>query len=398
MESEDIRIDAYSYDLPEHRIAHFPVEPRDHSRLLLYRNRQMSDRRFFELPGCIPPGSLMIFNNSRVIHARLLFATSTGAQVEVFCLEPSEQGNDRKWNCLVGNLKKWREPFLEKTVDLPSGKVQLRVQLLQKKEDCYEVEFLPQTEGLLITDVIEHCGLLPLPPYIKRMAEKADEASYQTVYAGSTGSVAAPTAGLHFTPAVLDALSQKNITQAFLTLHVGAGTFAPVKAETMKDHVMHSERIVLHVHTLNTLISKADEPFVVVGTTSMRSMETLYRLGVKMLDKHFRPQTEWVSQWESYKEEKKVSRRESLESIRDYMLRNGLETIEGTTRIMIAPGFDIRMADAIVTNFHQPKSTLLLLIAAMIGEEWKEVYRHALENEYRFLSYGDSSLLFKHAL
>jgi S-adenosylmethionine:tRNA ribosyltransferase-isomerase len=396
MNPDLLNINDYYYDLPAHRIAMFPKEPRDKSKLLYYKNGQVTDHIFDQLPDILPFGGLMVFNNSRVIHARLLFETSTGAGVEIFCLEPSRPGNPRYWHCMIGNLKKWKEPKLSKKVSMPQAEILLEAELLEKKAEAYEVMFtITPADVYDIPEVIEQCGLLPLPPYIKRMATQSDEESYQTVYAEHPGSVAAPTAGLHFTPSVLDALSLKNITQTYLTLHVGAGTFAPVKEDKVKNHVMHSERIILGIESLKALHEKSDRMVIAVGTTSLRTLETIYRLGNKILQPGFSLSDVWASQWEAFENPSVLTRKQSLENVLEYMDKKGLQSLEGTTRLMVAPGYQVKMVDAIITNFHQPKSTLMLLIAAMVGEDWKKIYKHALANEYRFLSYGDSSLLFK---
>lgn len=396
MNPDLLNINDYNYDLPAHRIAMFPKEPRDKSKLLCYNKGQITDNIFDELPDILPSDSLIVFNNSRVIHARLLFETTSGASIEIFCLEPSRPGNPEYWHCMIGNLRKWKDFKLGKKVSMAAGEILLEAELLEKKSEAYEVKFtITPANEYDLTEVIEHCGLLPLPPYIKRMASQSDEESYQTVYAKHPGSVAAPTAGLHFTTRVLDDLNSRGITQTHLTLHVGAGTFAPVKEDMVKNHVMHSERIVLGIESLKTLHAKSKGMVIAVGTTSLRTLETIYRLGNKILQPGFSLSEEWASQWEAIENPSSLSRSQSLENVLEYMIRNDLQTIEGSTRLMVAPDYPVKMVDAIVTNFHQPKSTLMLLIAAMVGEDWKKIYAHALANEYRFLSYGDSSLLFK---
>lgn len=393
-----IRIEDFDYNLPDHRIAKYPLEVRDESNLLIYQNGGISHTPYHQLAKNLPANAHLVFNNTKVIQARLFFQKPTGATIEVFCLEPagaeiasamSAVGRVR-WTCMLGNAKRWKGETLSKQL----GDVILSVTLTQKHPNP-EVEFSWQA-NLTFAEVLDHFGILPLPPYLNRETEDLDLDRYQTVYAKNKGSVAAPTAGLHFTDRVFEKLNQKEITQTEVTLHVGAGTFLPVKSETIGDHHMHEEFFVVSKKSLESLAANAD-CIVPVGTTSLRTLESLYWLGMQP-KKYVKEGYFFLPQWEPYEfKSNKLTRKESLENLLTFMKEQQLEEIKGETQIIIAPGYDLKMADGILTNFHQPKSTLLLLIYAFVGPDWKKIYDYAIKKDFRFLSYGDGSLLWKQA-
>ncbi|MDR1882896.1 MAG: S-adenosylmethionine:tRNA ribosyltransferase-isomerase [Prevotella sp.] len=406
----DVRISDYDYGLPDSRIAKYPLNKRDESKLLVYRGGKITDARFSGLPEYLPDGSLMIFNNTKVIQARLHFRKATGAQIEIFCLEPhfpnDYQLNFRQtrrcsWVCLVGNLKKWKEGDLVKELDVNGQPVAFKARRIQTNGDFHAVEFEWNDPDITFSELLEIAGELPVPPYLNRDAEEQDKQAYQTVYSKIEGSVAAPTAGLHFTPEVFDSLAGKGIKTAEVTLHVGAGTFRPVKTEKVKDHVMHSEFISVTKEVIEQLLDHKGK-IIAVGTTSVRTLESLYCMG-QILEKEDSPIEPGVSQWQPYEcgADKDLSVKEALSNIIKYLDRNDLESLVAETRMIIAPGYVYRIVDGIITNFHQPGSTLLLLVSAFVAGNdpecgnWKTIYKHALDNGYRFLSYGDSSLLLK---
>jgi S-adenosylmethionine:tRNA ribosyltransferase-isomerase len=400
-----ISIADYTYDLPEERIAQFPLELRDQSRLLVYQQGRMADAHFTDLANALPANSLLVFNNTKVVQARLRFQKATGGIIELFCLEPLEpirevqqamqQTQSVVWKCLVGNNKRWREGRLE----MPLGPNQedgvLFAERLAPAEEGYAIGFSWTPAERTFAEVLEIAGLLPLPPYMNRDAAPEDQNRYQTIYADAAGAVAAPTAGLHFTPRVLEQLNQKKHQAAFVTLHVGAGTFKPVKSEVMEHHYMHPEQLSVSRETVEQLLRHLGRPIIPVGTTSMRTLESLYWLGVGLSMGSLPTEDDQllVPQWLPYDQRTSLSVQEALESILTYLDQQGLSHLQATTRILIAPGYQFKLCSGIITNFHQPNSTLLLLVAAMIGPSWQKVYRHALANNYRFLSYGDSSLL-----
>lgn len=398
----DIHIDDYNYNLPDDRIAKYPLDKRDDSKLLVYRNGEITDDRFYHLPDYLPENSLMVFNNTKVIQARLHFRKATGAQIEIFCLEPHrptdyqlnfQQTQRCSWICLVGNLKKWKEGVLSKEIEISGENVIIEAHRLQSNGDSHIIEFLWNNDKITFSDILEIAGELPIPPYLNRETEEQDKQTYQTVYSKIDGSVAAPTAGLHFTSEVFANLQEKGVEMAEITLHVGAGTFKPVKSELVTDHVMHSEFISVRKEVIEQLLHH-DGKIIAVGTTSVRTLESLYYIG-EMLSKEDAGQLK-VSQWQPYQTKAGLTKQQSLQKIADYLNNNNLTTLIAETQIMIAPGYIYRIADGIVTNFHQPQSTLLLLVSAFVGDgNWKRIYRHALDNSYRFLSYGDSSLLLK---
>ncbi len=401
---QDIRIEDYTYDLPNERIAKYPLEKRDLSKLLIYKDNTINQDTFINLKNHLPENSLLVFNNTKVIRARLKFKKDTGANIEIFCLEPinpsdfslSLSSTDKcTWKCIVGNLKKWKEKPLIKTIDYKGEKISLTATKIGTELNSPLIEFSWDNNKLSFSEIVELAGILPIPPYLNRETEDSDNTRYQTVYSKHKGSVAAPTAGLHFTNEVINSLSSKNIDVSELTLHVGAGTFKPVKSDTIGEHEMHTEHFFVDKETLENIISKKDN-IISVGTTSVRTLESLYWLGVKIIsEKITNKEKLFVSQWDAYELSQEIETEVAIKSLLNFMIMHKLEKIEAATQIIIAPGYNFRVINGIVTNYHQPNSTLLLLIAALIGDNWKDVYKHAIDNDFRFLSYGDSSLLFK---
>lgn len=402
---KQISIEDFTYNLPHERIARYPLEKRDDSSLLVYRQGTIRKDNFYNIAGKLPADSLVVFNNTRVVQARLLFQKETGARIEVFILEPHgpvkdiqqafQQKNQSSWFCLVGNAKKWKEG------ELPLHTSQgmcLKARKGEKLRDGYIIHFSWDNADLSFAEILEDAGKTPLPPYIDRQAEEDDKQRYQTIFARYEGSVAAPTAALHFSDGVMQSLAARNIVPAYLTLHVGAGTFKPVSAKSMGDHHMHKEQIVVHRDAITALRDYCNKNIICVGTTSLRTMESLYWLGVKM-QQGYEPGEEGFSihQWEPYEHvsSQLPSPEEALDTILRHMDSHGLTGLHGETSLIIVPGYRIRMAHVLITNFHQPGSTLLLLVAAFIGNDWRKVYDFALENDFRFLSYGDSCLLFR---
>ena len=393
----DLRIQDFSYDLPEDRIPLFPPSQRGGSKLLIYRQSTIQHEAFEVLPKALPALSLLVFNQSKVIPARLWMQRASGARIEIFLLEPANTDHltalqavgSGKWTCLVGGAKKWKDDeFL--TAMLPSGN-QLRANKEGRNEEYFTISFEWEGEATF-AEIIEEIGKIPLPPYLKRETSKEDEERYQTVYARLAGSVAAPTAGLHFTNQCLNELNQQGHASAYLTLHVGAGTFKPVSASSMEDHHMHTEHFVLSKELVDQVLASLHRPIIPVGTTSMRTLESLYWLGVQCMGQ---PLTSvfHVSQWQPYATDCHVSTSEALQALRLRLEALQIEACEATTAILIAPGYTFRICNGLVTNFHQPQSTLLLLVAALIGEDWRSVYQYAMAHGFHFLSYGDSSLL-----
>jgi S-adenosylmethionine:tRNA ribosyltransferase-isomerase len=401
MKIPSIQISGYNYPLPSDRIAKYPLSNRDESKLLTINNDIITDYCFKHLPELLTANTLLVFNNTKVIKARLQFKKPTGACIEIFCLEPYnpadaalafQQTQQVEWHCMVGNLKKWKEGVISTETVTANGIIKIEATLVQREADGAIIRFNWNNPTTTFADLLETMGQTPIPPYLERKAEAIDSIRYQTVYSKYDGSVAAPTAGLHFSKTVLDQLAQKGIQKAELTLHVGAGTFKPVKSENITQHEMHTEHFVVTRHTLEQLINH-DGPIIAVGTTSVRTLESLYIAGVKCAKgKPF----DLISQWNGFNETSDLSVKESLQTILDYLIKEHLDTFKAATTIMIAPGYEFKVIDGLITNFHQPKNTLLLLIAALIGENWEKVYDHALTHNYRFLSYGDSSLLMKH--
>lgn len=401
MNTKEIHISEYNYALPEERIAKFPMTERDHSKLLIYNKGIVSEDMFYNLPHHLPTGALMVMNNTKVIQARIHFRKETGALIEVFLLEPSNpsdyelmfQSRERcTWYCLVGNLKKWKEG----TLTLTHGQLTLTARHLGEHGTSQVVE-LEWNSGQSFAEVIDAVGELPIPPYLNRKTEESDKTTYQTVYSKIKGSVAAPTAGLHFTERVLQDIDRRGIEREEVTLHVGAGTFKPVKSEQIGDHAMHTEFISVRRSTLERLIAH-DGHAIAIGTTSVRTLESLYYMGMKVLrNPDLQEDQLHVSQWEPYDgadaKEEKVGAVPALQALLDWMDGQGLSTLHSSTQIIIAPGYDYKIVKMLVTNFHQPQSTLLLLVSAFVKGDWRKIYDYALSHDFRFLSYGDSSLL-----
>ena len=406
----NIKIEEYNYDLPENKIAENPLQQRDESKLLIYKNGNITSDKFLNISKFLPENSLMIFNDTKVIHARIIFYKSTGAKIEVFCLEPSGQIKDYEtvmaatqksmWTCMIGGAAKLKDGHLEKTIVTENKEIKLSAKIIEKINDKYVVEFSWQPSTISFAEVMMQSGKVPLPPYIKRDVAPEDEERYQTIFAKYDGSVAAPTAALHFTTNVLQSIKENNTNMGFITLHVGAGTFKPVSSEYINDHEMHPEWIDVNMNTIESI--KNNNFVIAVGTTSVRTLESLYWLGVKIFfEKENKPFSQiiipLINQWEVYEEKFsncKISVNDALDTLLKWMKANNTNHLFTQTKILIAPGYKFKIVKALVTNFHQPKSTLLLLIASAIGENWKSVYAYALENDFRFLSYGDSNLLF----
>ncbi len=403
-EVEKLYISDYNYNLPEDRIAKYPLPERDESKLLVYRGGEIGIRPFTQLPFCIPKNSLMIFNDTKVIHARLHFRKTTGAAIEIFCLSPSspqdyvinfQQRESCSWHCMIGNAKKWKNEVLSLEIPFENHLIILNAEKQSVNGNDTVVTFSWSGREVTFSELLEIAGDLPIPPYLNRDAEAADNETYQTVYSRIEGSVAAPTAGLHFTARVMKELEKQDIHMAKVTLHVGAGTFKPIKSETIGKHEMHTEFISVSKSTVEAILYN-QSPLVVVGTTSARTVESLYYLGKKiLLNPDISTQDLFVGQWEPYEETNPVSPEASLQAILCYLENNHLDALMAFTSIMIAPGYVFHFTDAIVTNFHQPQSTLLLLVSALVGNDWRTVYDYALKNNFRFLSYGDSSLLWR---
>ena len=401
---EAIYIDDFDYDLPDERIAKYPLQQRDASKLLLWRNGKLSESRFSEIASFLSENSLLVCNNTRVIQARIVFHKTTGARIEVFCLEPllpsdyalslSATGSC-EWKCMVGNLKKWKEGTLEQTILFDLKEVTFSAELMETEGNTHRIRFSWSDDTLSFSEILMLIGELPIPPYLHRKTEENDKKTYQTVYSKIEGSVAAPTAGLHFTPDVFESLKSKNIETEELTLHVGAGTFQPVKSATIDTHTMHTETIAVPLDVIRHIQRKIGN-IIAVGTTSVRTLESLYYLGKGLLNT---PSADGdllnVSQWEPYENTNDIPVETALQNIIDYLEKNDQDTLHAETQILIKPGFQFRIISGMITNFHQPKSTLLLLVSAFVDGNWRKIYDYALSNDFRFLSYGDSSLLMK---
>ncbi|MFV0271240.1 MAG: S-adenosylmethionine:tRNA ribosyltransferase-isomerase [Macellibacteroides fermentans] len=400
--TEQIRIEEFNYPLPDERIAKFPLTKRDESKLLVYRNGKIDEAVFKQLSDYLPQGSMLVYNNTRVIQARMLFQKETGAQIEVFCLEPViphdyalvfQQTESCSWLCLVGNLKKWKEGALHKTIRMDDKEVVLSAERIKTTGDSHLVRFSWNNPQVTFAELLDAAGILPIPPYLHRETRESDLQTYQTVYSKIKGSVAAPTAGLHFTPEVLAGLDAKGFTREEVTLHVGAGTFKPVKSEVIGDHEMHTEFISVRRSAIENIRTNLGR-IIAVGTTSVRTLESLYYMGRTLVNNPDATSEELVViQWTPYHDTEEVTAHEALTALLDYLDRNQTDTLLSATQIMIAPGYEFKIVKGIITNFHQPKSTLLLLISAFVNGNWKSIYNYALDNDFRFLSYGDSSLL-----
>jgi S-adenosylmethionine:tRNA ribosyltransferase-isomerase len=402
MKIKNINTDDYDYDLPKDRIAQYPVKERDTSKLLILKDSVISHDIFKRIDDYLPQGSLLVFNNSRVIRARLLFGKETGARIEILCLEPLlpeeyessfHSKEPVEWKCIIGNLKKWKKGPV-RTRFLHNGKTfTLEATRLEQDGEAWRIRFKWDAPHLGFGEVTDLAGHVPLPPYISRTDEESDAETYQTVYSSRKGSVAAPTAGLHFTSHVLGKLREKGIKSNEITLHVGAGTFQPMKTSNAFDHEMHCEHFFVTADSIKEIIENQGK-IIAVGTTSVRTIESLYWLGIKVLrNMPLMNKSFTLGQWEAYDHESEIPVKEALNALLKYIESNNLLILHATTSIMIIPGYRFRIINGIVTNFHQPRSTLLLLISAFTGDKWKEVYRYALDNGFRFLSYGDSSLL-----
>ena len=418
---EEILIEEYNYPLPDERIAKYPLAERDQSKLLVYREGEVSEDKFYRVGEYVPTGSLLIYNNTRVIQARLEFHKGAGdeairligdkargARIEIFCLEPLEPHDYQlslgstegcTWKCMIGNAKKWKSGALSQPVILPSGEeVRLRAEKGEQTGNTFSVRFSWEGASVSFAEILDAVGELPIPPYLNRKTEESDKTTYQTVYSRIKGSVAAPTAGLHFTDNVLNGLRERGVKTAEVTLHVGAGTFQPVKVADANQHTMHTEIIAVPKATIQTIIENLGH-IVAVGTTSMRTLESLYFLGEQFYTRHMTQEighlTYSVSQFEPYEKDHALSTQEALQAIVDHLEQIGEEVLHAETQIMIKPGYIFHVVDQLITNFHQPKSTLLLLVSAFVGGDWHRIYDYALANDFRFLSYGDSSILFR---
>ena len=405
MDPKNISVNDYDYHLPIERIALHPLPERDASKLLVYKNGIIEETVFSSIDKYLPEKSLLVFNNSKVINARIKFTKPSGAVIEIFCLEPNgvinnyssimSATNTVQWKCLVGGAAKWKNEILQKEIDVAGEKVMLSAKKIDKITEAFIVELFWEPAVFCFAEIIEAAGKVPLPPYIKRNIDGEDSNRYQTIFAAHDGSVAAPTAGLHFSPSIFKKLTAKNIEKAFVTLHVGAGTFKPVKAATMQEHEMHAEYIDVNIETIEKLKENIGS-ITAVGTTSMRTLESLYWMGIKV---HHHPSitNPEILQWDVYEDDKvtfNYSTLTALNFLTEWMRANNKKTLFTRTQILIVPGYTFRVVNMLVTNFHQPRSTLLLLVAAAIGNDWKKMYDHAMQNDFRFLSYGDANLLF----
>lgn len=388
----------YGYDLPDERIAKYPLPQRDTSKLLVYKQGNITTRVFGEVAACLPADACLVFNNTKVIQARLLFQKTTGSKIEIFCLEPLQpsaydlmfqQTLTCTWKCMVGNLKKWKQGALQKNVVVKGAPLELQAERLQTQGNTSHICFTWNRPDCTFADVLDALGELPIPPYLNRKTEESDKTTYQTVYSKIKGSVAAPTAGLHFTHEVLQSLQDKGFSRCEVTLHVGAGTFQPVKSATIDGHTMHTEVIEVSKQSLRMLLQQVGR-IVAVGTTSVRTLESLYYLGCRVASGNHQLV---VEQWEPYHHAYTLTPQQALQALLTYLEETQCDVLHASTRIIIVPGYTFKMVNALITNFHQPHSTLLLLLAAFVGEQWQRIYQYALSNDYRFLSYGDSSLL-----
>lgn len=404
IDPKHIRISDFNYNLPDERIAKFPIAQRDHSKLLVYRHGEVSDDTFYHLPDYLPEGALMVFNNTKVIQARMHFRKETGALIEVFLLEPADPTDYElmfqltshcSWLCLIGNLKKWKEETLKRDFTIKGEQLTLTATRRQMVGNSHWVDLEWNNANVTFAEILEEVGELPIPPYLNRNTEESDKTTYQTVYSKIKGSVAAPTAGLHFTEDVLHAIDEKGIDREEVTLHVGAGTFKPVKSEEIEGHEMHTEYICVRRETLEKLIAH-DAKAIAVGTTSVRTLESLYYMGCRLAGNPELSERELhIDQWEPYEERagEEIPPVEALKHLLDWLDRNHLPALHSSTQIIIAPGYEYKIVKMLVTNFHQPQSTLLLLVSAFVKGDWHKIYDYALTHDFRFLSYGDSSLL-----
>jgi len=396
----EIKIKDYTYTLPEEKIAKYPLSKRSDSKLLIF-NKEITETTFSNIVDYLPKESLVVFNNTKVIQARLVFTKETGAKIEIFCLEPIEPSdiniafqakNTSTWKCIVGNSKKWKEGLLQQELTINNSRTIVKISRVDRKEDAQIIKFEWNSENISFGDILDAFGYTPIPPYLNRNSEEIDTKRYQTVYSQHKGSVAAPTAGLHFTDDIIKNLKNKGISTSNVTLHVGAGTFKPVKSETINEHEMHIEHFFVEKKTLLSILSHQGK-ITSTGTTSVRTLESIYWLGVKEIEQK---NELYINQWDAYNLPQNYTLEESIKRLIDYMDNNNLNILESWTGILIAPGYNFKVVNQLITNFHQPNSTLLLLIAAFTKKDnWKKIYNYALNNKFRFLSYGDSSLLFR---
>ncbi len=401
---KNINISDYNYFLPQERIAKFPLETRDASKLVICKNGKVWQSDFVKIDEYLPENTFLVFNETKVIQARMIFRKSTGASIEVFILEAVEpvseiqsafqQTSGVVWKCFVGNSKRWKSGVLEKEFAHNGKNCKINIERIERSGNSSLVKFIWHPEDITFSEIIEKAGLVPLPPYLNREAVNSDKERYQTVYAKNEGSVAAPTAGLHFTDNVFKKLKNKNISFEKINLHVGAGTFKPVIAEKISGHIMHFEKISIDISLIKKLLKNIDGNIIPVGTTSVRTLESLYWYGVKLIVDKQNEKTLFIEQWDPYNKKYDIDlpAKEVLNYLIEFMEKNNLAEISGSTQLMIVPGYKYRIIKGMITNFHQPQSTLLLLVAAFIGNDWKKVYNYALENDFRFLSYGDSCL------
>jgi S-adenosylmethionine:tRNA ribosyltransferase-isomerase len=399
---DKISVEKYTYYLPENKIAKYPLEKRENSNLLIYKNGGIQKDIFKNIPVYLPGDHLMVFNNAKVVSARLHFRKETGANIEIFCLEPYDpsdyssafrQTETGIWKCMVGNLKKWKSGVLTRKMTINQSNIKLQAEKIEKQDHHVLVKFTWDNPKITFGEILDTAGMVPIPPYLKRESEKMDKERYQTKYSKIQGSVAAPTAGLHFDSHTLKKLEEQGIQQDEVTLHVGAGTFRPIQTDTANDHEMHKEHFSVSLQTINNLLNYNGK-ILAVGTTTVRTLESLYWIGIKIKNGDFNSQQISLNQWDYKDIEGSLPVKDSLQSIKDYLLHSNQDYLDATTQIMIIPGYQFKLTNAMITNFHQPKSTLLMLIAAFVGDDWEEIYDFALKNDFRFLSYGDSSLLF----
>lgn len=402
LEMEEVRnisIDAYDYPLPDERIAKYPLAERDASKLLVLKDGQLRATQFKAIGDYLPQDALLVFNETKVIRARLQFQKETGSHIEVFCLEPDadyqlafSSASPVRWKCLVGNSKRWHEGLLKMPLTVGGQQVVLCAERLERNDQYSEIEFSWSPSSLPFASILEAAGEIPLPPYLHRDAEPEDRDRYQTVFAKYDGSVAAPTAGLHFTKPLISRLKDKGLQFDEVTLHVGAGTFRPVASNTIGEHAMHSETIIVRKSLVERLMAQLGRNIIPVGTTSTRTLESLYWIGMMLQEQGMTLRTLHVEQWYPYEKHDALSALEALQNIVRYLDKHQLTRLEASTALIIAPSYTMRVITGLITNFHQPKSTLLLLVSALIGERWKQCYQFALDNDFRFLSYGDSCL------
>ena len=396
---KNLSIDEYDYPLPEERIAKYPLAERDASKLLVLKDNQLQASQFRHIGEFLPPKALLVFNETKVIRARLQFQKETGSHIEIFCLEPEQDyqiafssASPVRWKCLVGNSKRWREGLLQMKLNVQSQEVVLSAKRVEKNDQYSEIEFSWTSAKLSFASILEVAGEIPLPPYLNRDAEPEDRDRYQTVFARYDGSVAAPTAGLHFTKPLLEQLKAEGFELDEVTLHVGAGTFRPVATPTIGEHAMHSETVIVRKSLIQNLINHLEGDIIPVGTTSTRTLESLYWIGMMLHEQGMALRDLHVDQWYPYESHPDLSTHDALQLILDYLELHQLTRLEASTALMIAPSYRMKVITGLITNFHQPKSTLLLLVSALIGDQWKKAYQFALDNGFRFLSYGDSCL------